>query len=512
MKLDVIYTNDCLEGMPKRLPDGCVDLMSTDPPYAIGFMNKEWDKFETKKPTRSQVVSWMNPAMKKDTRGMTEFFVPRWRECMRVLKPGGFAFVMCSPRADVMATQILCLQEAGFMVGFTPIFWAYASGFPKAQNIGKAVDKKLGSYAKAPIKEIKTDGTSPTGFDPKRGWHDHSMKREYEVKKRVSPQAQALDGSYAGFQPKPAVEVILVAMKPLSEKTYVDQALKNKKGITWLDGGRIPTEEYISNHSRSVEAAISKGKYGNSKAQKTHQTSGQKEGRFPANLLVSDDALNDGSKHRIGKLSGGFGAMKIGIGKPLEHQPYVYANKKYKVKGFVKNCRPQAPSNYNDSGSFSRYFSLDAWFEKKLKELPEGVQKTFPFLIVPKAGKAEKNRGCEELYWEKDNSSFGYHQVDKQRWEWLGKEEERIHKETGKKASLRARGNVHPTVKPIKLMSYLVALGSREGDVILDPYIGTGRTAIAATMMRRRYIGFDSSPESVKIAKAALSEVQLRLI
>ncbi len=54
--------------------------------------------------------------------------------------------------------------------------------------------------------------------------------------------AKALDGSYGGFQPKPAVEVIIVAMKPLSEKTYVDQALKNGKGITWLDDCRVPGE------------------------------------------------------------------------------------------------------------------------------------------------------------------------------------------------------------------------------------------------------------------------------
>ena len=38
----------------------------------------------------------------------------------------------------------------------------------------------------------------------------------------TTEKAKSLDGSYAGFQPKPAVEVILVAMKPLSEKTYTD--------------------------------------------------------------------------------------------------------------------------------------------------------------------------------------------------------------------------------------------------------------------------------------------------
>ena len=54
--------------------------------------------------------------------------------------------------------------------------------------------------------------------------------------KATSLQAKALDGSYGGFQPKPAVEVIIVAMKPLSEKTYVDQALS-----------RVNEEEQILN-------------------------------------------------------------------------------------------------------------------------------------------------------------------------------------------------------------------------------------------------------------------------
>lgn len=166
----------------------------------------------------------------------------------------------------------------------------------------------------------------------------------------------------------------------------------------------------------------------------------------------------------------------------------------------------------SDSGSFSRYFSLDAWFEKKLKELPKGVQKTFPFLIVPKASKAEKNRGCEELYWEKDSSSFGYHQVEKERWRWLGQREERIYKEIGKRVSLRARGNIHPTVKPLKLVSYLITIGSRPGDVILDPFMGSGTMPVGAKILGRHYIAFETERENVKIAEARLSAVQEQLI
>src|SRR3990167_7895533 len=113
--IDKIYNEDCLETL-KRMPDSSVDLMVTDPPYGLNFMSKDWDKAL---PDR-QI----------------------WVECLRVLKDGAFAFVMSIPRADCLSRMIISLEDAGFNVGFTPIYWAYASGFPKAQNIGKAVDKR----------------------------------------------------------------------------------------------------------------------------------------------------------------------------------------------------------------------------------------------------------------------------------------------------------------------------------------------------------------------------------
>ena len=125
---------------------------------------------------------------------------------------------------------------------------------------------------------------------------------------------RALEGSYAGFQPKPAVEVVLVVMKPLSEGTYVDQAMANGLGITWLDDCRIPVVD------EDAQSAL---------------------GRFPANLLVSDDALGAG---------------------PEGH---------------------------------SRYFSLDAWWTEHMADLPEDVQAQLPFLVVPKPSKREKNAGLD---------------------------------------------------------------------------------------------------------------------
>jgi DNA modification methylase len=66
------------------------------------------------------------------------------------------------------------------------------------------------------------------------------------------------------------------------------------------------------------------------------------------------------------------------------------------------------------------------------------------------------------------------------------------------------RVNTHPTVKPIKLMSYLITLGSRPGQVVLDPFMGSGTTGIAAEMLNREFIGYEMEPEYYQIAEARI--------
>jgi CBS domain-containing protein len=108
---------------------------------------------------------------------------------------------------------------------------------------------------------------------------------------------QALYGSYGGFQPKPAVEVVIVAMKPLTEKTFVDQALKNGKGVTWLDDCRVPIAEgEVVPDTISSRTAMGQNSgwndHNNRPVQYTNDGS-----RFTANLLVSDDALDHHSRY-----------------------------------------------------------------------------------------------------------------------------------------------------------------------------------------------------------------------
>ena len=117
----------------KEIKSNTIDLICTDPPYGYSFMNKGWDK---------AIIP-----------------VNTWRECLRVLKPGAFAFVMSAPRQDVLSYMTINLTNAGFKTDFTSIYWAYATGFPKAANTSKLIDKKagrIGYNCKTIKQQIKT--------------------------------------------------------------------------------------------------------------------------------------------------------------------------------------------------------------------------------------------------------------------------------------------------------------------------------------------------------------------
>jgi len=364
--INTVIQGDCMEKL-KPIPDNSVGLLVTDTPYGIKFMGKDWDK--------------------------TMPGVDIWKEVLRVLKPGAFAFVMSAPRQDVLSRMITRLEDAGFITNFTPLYWTYARGLPKSHKISLAIDKKeCREQVKGKL------GRKPTKEEFKKAWKEFRKDENPETE-----QAKHFDGSYGGFQPKPAVEVIIVAMKPMSEKTYIGQALNNGKGITWLDDCRIPYKSDREKWKQKTGIRWSPERCWNSDCRRSSHDAG----RFPANLLVSDDAL----------------------------------------------------------GEHSRFFSLDTWAEK----IPADITHNLPFLMVKKASTKEKT--CD-----------------------------------GKIP------NSHETVKPIKLMSCLITMGSREGDVVLDPFCGSATTCVAAKMLNRKFIGIELSEEYHKIATQRVETAALEKV
>ena len=473
----MLLLGDCNDHL-KQINDNSIDLIVTDPPYGIEFMGKDWDKALVSKET--------------------------WKECYRVLKQGKIAFVMCSPRQDVLSRMIINLQDAGFRVNYTSIYHSYASGFPKAKN--------------------------------------------------------NKDGSYSGFQPKPAVEIILVVSKG--------------KTLTWLDDCRIPYQSsddvYFGHHNSSGEdtlfndTPIENNVY--QKGWRRQPNNENEKGRFPANLLVSDDVLNDG--RYIAK-----GFTNFANFKWVQVSGYQCLFCGMQIIGWCLigkvpwQCICQQciaiivtmlDLGIGDKGSYSRYFDLDAWFklhnvhkhdcksytttsqnyapihddhnsctsynnkddasiksnkktEKRIRtrnhfgksemnavnavdhypdtRFPATTANVFPFLIVPKASKSEKNEGCSELEGSVRFAS------ENESGKFLPTKTEESH---------RIKGNSHPTVKPLKLMSYLITMGSREGDLVLDPFCGSGTVCIAADNLHRKWIGVEKNPDYAQIIKSRL--------
>lgn len=72
---------------------------------------------------------------------------------------------------------------------------------------------------------------------------------------------------------------------------------------------------------------------------------------------------------------------------------------------------------------------------------------------------------------------------------WFGENEERLHE----------------AQKPLSILQFLIKLSTREGQIILDPFAGSGSTAVACQSLNRQFIGFEMNADYVQIAKSRLS-------
>lgn len=244
--IDKIYTGDALSVLREQ-PSDSIDLIVTDPPYQLSSIAQRFNtETDSRNGIRRQGKRWDGKPpdlfyrVSKGFMGKEWDVIPEvetWKECLRVLKPGAFAFILCTPRQDSLCLMISRLTEAGFDMGFTSLYWTYATGFPKGTSISKQVDKRLGAEREVIgqkigkggenlnilARESKGDSENAKGCGA-YGCGAKQININIEITAPATVQAKTLDGSYT-FNPKPAVEVILVCQKPMTEKTYVGQAL-----------------------------------------------------------------------------------------------------------------------------------------------------------------------------------------------------------------------------------------------------------------------------------------------
>jgi len=371
----MLLKGDCLVTL-KSLPDNSIDAVVTDPPYELGFMGKAWDN--------SGIA----------------YNVKVWKECFRVLKPGGHLLAFSGSRTYHRMT--VAIEDAGFEIR-DQIMWLYGSGFPKSLDVSKAIDKAAGAEREVvgqnryAARRPSEAANSPVGFSDSMGGSATA-----NITAPVTPEAQRWQGW--GTALKPAHEPICVARKPLTG-TVASNVLEWGTGALNIDGSRVGTETVVTTNGKGFNGLFEGGTNNNGGA--------EREGRWPANVI------HDGSDEVL--------------------------------SGFP-----------NDAGRF---------------------------FYCAKASKSERNAGLEGLP-ERRQDEDDY---------------ERAGTTNPRNRSQALRQNFHPTVKPLALMRYLVKLVTPPNGTVLDPFLGSGSTAVACILEGFDWVGCEMTEDYWPIIEARVA-------
>lgn len=225
-----IINGSNLDVLP-TIADNSIDAIVTDPPYEIGFMSRKWDNT-----------------------GIA-YNVELWKQALRVLKPGGYLLAFGGTRTYHRIA--VAIEDAGFEIRDC-IMWLYGCGFPKSHNIGLAVDELRGVESKV-IGKAKGSGT--TGIN-ERGNQQFVARNQYEDGTYDLKEAQNEWNGW-GTALKPAYEPVVVARKPIEEKTVAENCLKYGTGGLNIDECRVGSGGVVKRwilsltlHRKIVDSAV----------------------------------------------------------------------------------------------------------------------------------------------------------------------------------------------------------------------------------------------------------------
>ena len=480
MEVNQIIHGDCLQVL-RTFPSNTVDSVVTDPPYGLGFMNKSWDK-----------------------NGIA-FNSEVWQEVYRVLKPGGHLLAFGGTRTY---HRIACaIEDAGFEIRDS-IDWIYGSGFPKNMDISKQLDKMAGAERSEGAR-IWTGGRRTGCIADSR---ETNLGTQSLIKYDTPATELAQQWNGWGTALKPSHEPIIVARKPISEKTVAANVLKWGTGGINIDGCRV---EYQSEEDKNSATPQGKCTAKNGSLAGKNEYPGcddyapdtlnpveedrdictncfyrgidhrprqeferpELKGRWPANIVLTHNAnctkaeCTDGCPCKIMD-------EQSGVKPSTRHMSY-----KRSGGEFIDSIPGQPEKDWfkSETGGASRYFTQANWQDDDLEAL---------FLYQAKASKKERNAGLDE---------FESTTVNDGRKKDIDNPYQR-----GK----TKRQNIHPTVKPVKLMEWLITLVTPPNGTVLDPFAGSGTTGVAAKNLRFNYILIEKQDEYIPIIEARLSAAQ----
>ena len=441
-----VRTGDCLAGM-RAMPDASVSSIVTDPPYALGFMGRAWDR------------CLPDPEI--------------WAEAFRVAKPGAYLVAFGAPR---LYHRLACqIEDAGWILRDS-LLWLFGSGFPKSLDVSKALDKAAGA-------ERETIGRG--------GWHHGTGRGEghttgawaepYEpgdaarggtITAPATPEAAQWEGW--GTALKPAYEPIVLARKPFSSSVAAN-VLEHGTGAINVDGCRIGTADDLNGgrYSPHGPGEADGSAYGSGINERTPGAYASPAGRWPANLILGcacDGDHDPGCAVAMLDAQSGESAPKAGRSGPR-------GGRGFGLFDHEKSARAMGMWPEDGGGGASRFF-------KVAKPTPGERWK-----YTAKASRAEREAG---LSGERTNVNDGratsidnpYQRGDTQRL------------------------NRHETVKPLALMRWLVRLVTPPGGLVLDPFTGSGSTGCAAALEGFPFLGFELDEGHAETARRRIAHWQ----
>lgn len=414
-----LYPGDNRISLQRLIDEGVrVHSVVTDPPYGLVSVQKRFGK-EGSAAARTEGndgsfarlsggfmgKAWDGTGIERDP----EF----WKLIYDILLPGGYVFAFSGSRTGHW--QACAMETAGFVMH--PMHgWVFGSGFPKAHNASKAIDKHFGAERLVIGQSKRGSGAQPNKLnnhgrgDTGIGYADGSGK-VFDITAPTTTEAAQWEGWAYGTQAqKPALEPIYLGQKPFSEKTGAANLLMHGVGAVNIDGCRVPAEaggrplREVAPMRDDVEYnGLSLSGRADGSLQTSKAVGSTDTGRHPANLIL------DGSPEVVAMFpdsNGSGSARKLKRGDRGEDSGWGMGDQEGELRDAGK-------------GSAARFFHQFG---------PD----TDPLFYHPKAGKQDR------------------------------------------------AGSKHPTVKPIALMQYLIRHITPPGGVVLDPFAGSGTTGEAA--------------------------------
>jgi len=465
-----LHHGDCVEVM-RELPAESVDAIVTDPPYGLEFMGKEWDRlgngdgavirdpaterggFQDGNGGNAYSRSRIEYG-RRDPKAMQAWHEAWAREALRVAKPGAHLLAFGGTRTYHRLAS--AIEDAGWEIRDC-LVWAYASGFPKSLDVSKAIDKAAGAERESAQYDRKPGMATSWDTGSGTGWSGTTAVSGVPV----TPEAHQWDGW--GTALKPAWEPIVLARKPLATTlpngkvvvgTVAANVLAHGTGALNIDATRIGTGG-DKGEWPITDRPVTDGVYGEFVKPALTDTS---QGRWPANLLLTDPIFDGGVPGVVGGGEQQSGFMEQGT--RIGHGSY---------GGFPG--APMAQDTYGDSGTYSRFF------------------------LIPKSSRSDREPLLRGTLAERETLIYSE------------KAQGPLPQQTPSRPS--ARENLHPTVKPVELMRHLVRLVTPPGGTVLDCFLGSGTTAIAANAEGFRCIGIEREQEYLDIAVARLAHQPL---